>query len=105
MSLMKIQKDVDDWVQQFKTPYWKPHEIMVRMTEEIGELAREVNHIWGPKKKKATENKREIADELSDILVTVCCMANSQKINLDNAWKRTKDKLHKRDTLRYEKKE
>jgi NTP pyrophosphatase (non-canonical NTP hydrolase) len=104
MSLMKIQKDVDDWAQQFEAPYWKPHEIVARLAEETGELAREVNHIWGPKKKKASEDKREIADELSDIIMTVCCMANSQKINLDHAWKRTKDKLHGRDVLRYKKK-
>ncbi len=104
MSLMKIQKDVDDWVQQFETPYWKPHEIMVRLAEEVGELAREVNHRWGPKKKKAAEDKKEIADELADIIMTLCCMANSQKINLDNAWKRTKEKLQIRDGKRYKKK-
>ncbi len=104
MSLMKIQKDVDDWAQQFKTPYWKPHEIMVRLAEEVGELAREVNHRWGPKKKKAAEDKKEIADELADIIMTLCCMANSQKINLDNAWKRTKEKLQIRDSKRYKKK-
>ena len=43
-------------------------------------------------------------NELSDIIMTLCCMANSQKINLDKAWKRTKDKLHGRDTFRYKKK-
>ena len=52
MSLKKIQKEVDTWASQYKTGYWKPHEILARLTEEVGELAREINHVYGPKKKK-----------------------------------------------------
>ncbi|MEK6902096.1 MAG: nucleotide pyrophosphohydrolase, partial [archaeon] len=53
MSLKKAQDDVDEWVKQYKIGYFQPLEIMARLTEETGELAREVNHRWGPKKKKA----------------------------------------------------
>jgi NTP pyrophosphatase (non-canonical NTP hydrolase) len=104
MSLMKNQKDVDDWVQQYKIPYWKPHEIMARLMEEVGELAREINFVYGPKKKKSNEEKRDIADEMGDIIFTVCCLANSQKINLDSSWKRIMDKCYKRDKNRFTKK-
>ena len=52
MPLKDIQKQVDEWAKQFKIPYWKPHEILARLTEETGELAREINHIYGPKKKE-----------------------------------------------------
>ena len=42
---MKImQQEVDDYIQQFKTGYFSPLGQMVRLTEEVGELAREVNH-------------------------------------------------------------
>lgn len=51
MSLKNVQKQVDDWTQQYKTPYWHPLEVMARLTEETGELAREVNHRWGPKRR------------------------------------------------------
>ena len=34
MSLKEKQKQVDDWTQLYKIPYWKPHEILARLTEE-----------------------------------------------------------------------
>ncbi len=105
MSLKPIQKDVDEWAQQFKIPYWQPLEIMARLTEETGELAREVNHRFGPKKKKSAEEKKELEDEMGDIIFTLCCLANSQKIELDDAWKRVMDKCYGRDKERFEKKE
>ena len=104
MPLKQAQKDVEEWAQQFKDPYWQPLEIMARLTEETGELAREVNHRWGPKKKKSTEEKKELEDEMGDIIFTLCCLANSQNIDMDEAWKRVMDKVHGRDTGRFEKK-
>jgi NTP pyrophosphatase (non-canonical NTP hydrolase) len=104
MTLKDIQKQVDDWTQQFKIPYWQPLETMTRLTEETGELAREINHRWGPKKKKSTEDTKDLADEMGDIIFTLCCIANPQKIDLDEAFKRAMDKCYGRDKDRYEKK-
>ena len=104
MSLKDIQKEINDWVQQYKIGYWKPHEIIARLAEEIGELAREVNHIFGPKKKKSEEDKKEMADEIADIIFTLGCLANSQDIDLDESFKRVMDKCYGRDKDRWEKK-
>lgn len=104
MSLYEVQKDVDKWATQFKNPYWKPHEILARLMEETGELAREVNHMYSPKKKKSTEETEELSDEIGDIVFTLCCLANSHNINLDEAWKRVMDKCYWRDNERFEKK-
>ena len=68
MTLKDIQKEVDDWINQFKIGYWKPHEVLARLTEETGELAREINHIYGPKKKKSTEETKELSNEMADII-------------------------------------
>ena len=106
MSLKNNQKDVDDWVSQFEEGYWKPHEIMVRLAEEIGELAREINHRHGPKKKKETENIKEIGDEIVDIFFTLICLANSQGIDLDDSWKKlVEEKMYGRDNQRFKRKE
>jgi len=104
MSLKDIQKEVDNWVSQYKIGYWQPFEILARLTEETGELAREINHVYGPKKKKQSEDTNEIADEIADIIFTLCCLANSLNINLDKALKRTIDKCYERDGERWEKK-
>lgn len=104
MSLKEKQKQVDEWAQQLKTPYWTPHEILARLMEETGELSREINARYGPKKKKPTEEKQEIADELSDIIFTAICMANSMNIDLDESFQKVIDKCYGRDKDRYEKK-
>ena len=104
MSLKDIQKQVNDWVEQYKIAYWKPHEILTRLTEETGELAREINYIYGPKKKKSTEELKEMGDEMADIIFTLCCLANSQKIDLDESFKNIMDKCYGKDKDRYERK-
>lgn len=104
MSLKNVQKEVDTWAQQYKIPYWKPLEIMARLTEETGELAREVNHLYGAKSKKPDEGTRSMGGEIADIIFTLCCLANSQNIDLDEAFKSVMDKCYGRDQYRFEKK-
>jgi len=104
MTLKEIQKEVDDWVKQFKIEYFAPLEQMACLSEEVGELARELNHRFGSKKKKRAEDTKEIADELADIVFDVCCIANKHGIDLDEAFKRNMDKFYGRDKERYEKK-
>lgn len=104
MALQQIQEEVDEWVEQYEIGYWQPHEMLARLTEEVGEVAREINHLYGPKKKKATEKDNELADELADIIFTVTCIANSQDINLDEAFSKVMDKCYGRDKNRFKKK-
>mgnify|MGYP000188631774 CR=1 FL=1 len=105
MSNMKeIQKEVDEWVQQYKIGYFKPLEVIARLAEETGELAREINHRFGPKKKKDIEDNKEIEDEIADIIFTLACLANSLDLDMDRGFKKVMDKLNTRDKDRWEKK-
>lgn len=104
MTLFSYQKRVDDWVKQYKIGYFKPLEILARLAEEVGELARELNHHFGSKKKKSTEKKNEIGDEMADIIFTLVCLANSLNIDLDKSFERMMKKLNTRDKKRYLKK-
>lgn len=105
MSFKKIQEDVDTWTGQYTPQYWPPHEILARLTEETGELAREINHLYGHKKKKYDEADNSMAQELTDILFTVVCMANSHNIDLTKEWEyMLHNKLYGRDKNRYQKK-
>jgi len=104
MSLIKYQKSVNNWIKQYKIGYFKPLEILARLAEEVGELAREINHQYGPKKKKSSEKKNEIGDEIADIIFTLICLANSLNINLDKSFEKMMKKLNTRDKKRYEKK-
>ena len=104
MSLTKIQKEVDAWVSQYKIGYFKPLEIMVRLTEEVGELAREINHHYGPKRKKSSEKHKDIGDEIADIIFTLVCLSNSLEIDLDESFEKMMHKLNTRDKKRFRKK-
>jgi len=102
--MKETQKQVDEWVQKFKIGYFKPLEIMTRLMEETGELAREINHRFGPKKKKDTEDKSDIEEEIADIIFTLTCLSNSLDLDMDRGFKKVMDKLNSRDKDRWEKK-
>ena len=102
MNLTEIQKEVDTWVKQYKLGYFKPLEILARLTEEVGELAREINHSFGPKKKKMSEKTGDIGGEIADIIFTLTCLANSLGINMSHDFKNMMKKYNTRDKDRWE---
>ena len=103
MVLTEIQKEVDDWVKKYTVGYFKPLEILARLVEEVGELARELNHRFGPKRKKATEAKAHLGEEMADIIFTLACLANSLNIDLDKSFRKVMGKYSSRDKDRYKK--
>lgn len=104
MTLGELQQGIDEWMGQFEAGYWPPLANLARLTEEVGELAREINHSYGPKTKKSGEHEGSIASELGDILFTVATLANSLGISLDDAAAATLEKVKSRDTARWAKK-
>ena len=52
MSLSEAQARVHAWISRFEEGYFHPLTNMARLTEEVGELAREINHRFGEKTKK-----------------------------------------------------
>lgn len=106
MSLENIQKQVDQWTAQFNPQYWPALEMMARLCEETGEVARELSHRYGTKKKKLTEDSGELGQELCDVIFTISCIANSHTIDLQGEWDRMmREKQYGRDNQRYDKKE
>jgi NTP pyrophosphatase (non-canonical NTP hydrolase) len=97
----KYQKELDKWFKDHNWPYWTPHEILARLFEEGGELARLVNHIYGPKKKKPEEAEQELSGEIGDILYTIICFANSHNLSLDDCIRESFDKVMTRDKNRF----
>ena len=102
-TLSDMQNEVDQYISQFKEGYFKPLSMLARMTEEVGELAREVNHLYGEKPKKPTEADNTIEMELGDILFIVICFANSLGIDLTAAHNQVMQKFQIRDAKRWTK--
>ena len=104
MALREAQQRVDQWVSQYKEGYFPPLTNLARLSEEVGELAREINHRFGFKTKKKEEAEGSVALELADILFVVICLANSQGIDLDQAFEQMMAKVTTRDADRWTKK-
>jgi NTP pyrophosphatase (non-canonical NTP hydrolase) len=104
VSLREAQARVDRWISQYEEGYFHPLTNMTRLAEEVGELAREVNHRFGQKTKKKDEPDGDLGMEMADILFVLICMANREGIDLEEAFERMMGKVESRDRDRWTKK-
>ena len=104
MSLTENQRRVDAWINQYEEGYFHPLTNLARLTEEVGELAREINHRFGQKTKKKDEADGDLGMELADILFVLICIANREGIDLDQAFERMMAKVESRDRDRWTRK-
>ncbi len=104
MTLKEMQKQVDDWVQQFDPAYWPPLSIMAQISEETGEIARLLNNQYGGRIKKSADPESEIGAEICDLMFALICLANSHNIDLDEMWNTKIKERFERDKDRFERK-
>ncbi|MDD2421853.1 MAG: nucleotide pyrophosphohydrolase [Heliobacteriaceae bacterium] len=103
-TLNEVQTTVDQYINQFAEGYFDPPTLVNRFCEELGELAREVSHQYGPKKKKPDEPRGDLALELGDLFFVLVCFANSQGFNLGEIFQQTMAKYTTRDKDRWTRK-
>jgi NTP pyrophosphatase (non-canonical NTP hydrolase) len=101
VTIDEAQQAVDAYISQFKEGYWPPLSNLARLVEEVGELARELNHRYGHKPKKVNEPEQDIALELADILFVLLALANEQKVDLNAALESVLQKYQVRDSERW----
>lgn len=104
MPFRDAQARVDAWISRFEEGYFDPLTNLARLAEEVGELAREVNHRFGRKTKKPDEAEGDMGMEMADILFVLICMANREGIDLDEAFARMMAKVETRDENRWTRK-
>src|SRR5690625_858458 len=104
-STKDIEDEVDAYISQFKEGYFSPLALMARLSEEVGELAREVNHTYGEKPKKSTEEVKTMEEEIGDILFVLACFSNSLDLDLSSSFQTSIEKIRTRDKDRWTKKE
>ncbi len=102
LTLAAAQAAVDAWIGQFRDGYWPPLANLARLVEEVGELARELKHRFGPKTKKPGEPDQDLALELADILFVLLALANEQKVDMTAAFRDVLAKYEGRDKERWE---
>ena len=101
MEIRDAQRKVDEWISQFEEGYWPPLTNLARLIEEVGELARELNHRFGSKIKKSEEPNQELALELAAVPFVLIVIANESGIDLDEALESVLTKYRERDGERW----
>ncbi len=104
LTLTQLQNRVDAYIGQYEEGYFPPFEMLARLTEEVGELSREVQHVYGHVKKKQID-QNDIEKETGDLFFTLICFANAQGIRLEDALLQVLHKFETRDKDRWTRKE
>lgn len=105
MTLKQLQTQTDKWIKEYGVRYFNELTNMAVLTEEVGELARLMARQYGEQSFKTpiTEEKikEAIADELSDVMFVVTCLANQMGIDLEQVMNTNFKKKTKRDATRH----
>jgi len=105
MTIKEAQKTVDNWINTVGIRYYNELTNTAILTEEVGEVARLMARIYGEQSfkdpKKEVTAKKDLGDEMADVLFVLICLANQTGIDLDDALRKNLDKKTKRDTQRH----
>lgn len=101
MELREVQRRVDAWIKEIGGGYFSELTNMVLLTEEVGELARIVARRFGDQIAKEGDLRKDMADEMADILWVLVCLANQTGVSLEDAFMRSVEKKTLRDRNRF----
>lgn len=100
MTLKEAQEEVDKWIKTYGVRYFSELTNMAVLTEEVGELARVIARKYGDQSFKKGE-ECNLADEITDVLWVLLCLANQTGVDLTEAFQRNLEKKTKRDKERH----
>ncbi len=102
MTIQEAQEAVDQWIQTKGVRYFSETTNMAMLTEEVGEVARIIAREYGEQSYKESDEGKELADELADVMFVVICLANQTGVDLSEALRKNLDKKTKRDNTRHQ---
>jgi NTP pyrophosphatase (non-canonical NTP hydrolase) len=101
MTIKQAQQQVDKWITTTGVRYFSELTNMAILTEEVGEVARIISRTYGDQSFKESDRKKNLADELADVMFVTICLANQTGIDLTDALKKNLEKKSTRDALRH----
>ena len=100
LCIKEAQERVDQWIKEYGVRYFNEMTNMAILTEEVGEVARIMARRYGEQSFKEGE-KSDLADELSDVLWVLICIANQTGVDLTEALEKNIGKKTLRDKERH----
>ena len=101
MTIDQAQQQVDEWIRTTGLKYFNELTNLGILMEEVGELSRLMVRIYGEQSFKASDENRELSDEMADVLWVLLCLANQTGVNLTEALKSNLEKKSTRDIDRH----
>jgi NTP pyrophosphatase (non-canonical NTP hydrolase) len=101
MTLEEAQAKVDLWIRTYGVRYFSELTNLAILTEEVGELARILARKYGDQSEKESDQNRDMADEMADVLWVLICLANQTGVNLTEAFEKNIAKKTRRDAERH----
>ena len=101
MTIQEAQEKVDQWIKTNGVRYFNELTNMAVLTEEVGEVARIMARQYGEQSFKESDNKKELADELADVLWVLLCIANQTGVDMSVALEKNFVKKTHRDINRH----
>jgi NTP pyrophosphatase (non-canonical NTP hydrolase) len=102
MTIQQAQQDVDQWIKTVGVRYFSELTNMTILTEEVGELARIMARTYGDQSFRDTDKKKDLADEMADVLWVLICLANQTGVDLTDALQKNFNKKNIRDADRHQ---
>ena len=101
ITIKQAQNAVDEWIKIYGVRYFNELTNLAILTEEVGELARIMARTYGEQSFKNTDLKKELPDEIADILWILLCIANQTGVDLTTAFRENIRKKTERDKERH----
>lgn len=101
MTIEEAQHKVDEWIKTYGVRYFSPLTNMAILTEEVGEVARVMARTYGDQSCKPSDECKNLADELADVMWVLMCIANQTGVNLTDAFAKSIEKKTARDSQRH----
>lgn len=102
MTIQQAQTDVDNWIKKFGVRYFNELTNLGILMEEVGELSRLMVRQYGEQSFKKSDEGKELADEMADVLWVLICLANQTGVNLTEALQKNMEKKSARDNTRHQ---
>ena len=101
MEINSLQTKVDNWIKYHGVRYFNELTNMAQLAEEVGEVARIISRKYGEQSFKESDKNINLADELSDVLFVLLCLANQTEVDLQSAFDKRLLSKAKRDSQRH----
>ncbi len=102
VTLPEAQQMVDQWIKTIGVRYFSELTNLAILTEEVGELARIMARTYGDQSFKKSDEGKDMADEMADVLWVLICLANQTGIDLNEAFLKNIEKKTNRDKDRHQ---